>query len=218
MHNNICLLPRKPTGVKLGVSTNPTSSGNYTIKQSRNRSVPKVNALNALAERWFWRLVFLEKRRSLSATGSRVKNHQNQSCPVGRMSGSERRVNRTEVYFSYMSGGSFLAIYERDLQCLYKPKRRNVKQIVKQNPLWNNSETGTAVSTISTSTTLFSPALVKNLVGDVSNLQDFLSHSVDWLGTWHHSQSVRTQLLIKGGQIDPNLSNNRLWIGQIDMN
>ena len=51
------------------------------------------------------------------------------------MSGSERQVNRTEVYFGYMSGGSFLAIYERDLQRLYKPSRRNVKQIVKQNPL-----------------------------------------------------------------------------------
>jgi hypothetical protein len=66
-----------------------------------------------------------------------------------------------------------------------------------------------AVSTISNSTALFSPALVENLVGEVSDLQDFPSHSLDRSGTRHHSRSVRTQLLIKGGRVDLPLNISR---------
>jgi hypothetical protein len=55
--------------------------------------------------------------------------------PIGRMSGSQRQVNRTEVHFGYMSDSSFLAIKGISSIDIINPGRRNVKQIAKQNPL-----------------------------------------------------------------------------------
>ena len=71
-----------------------------------------------------------------------------------------------KLYNKTMSGGSFLAMKGISSVDIINP---SMKQIAKQNPLWNNSETGSVVRTlvftpvsltqnaISASTALFSP-------------------------------------------------------------